>query len=570
MVFNDQPCNCKQQRNLMRMMHESRIESHPGDDRLEELRRQTVFYNSMTRQKESFIPLHPPKVSFYSCGPTVYDFAHIGNFRAFLTYDLIKRWLLYCGYDVHHICNLTDIDDKIILRMQAEGKSMKDITEKYANAFFDDLKVLNIIPATRYPRATEFVPEIENMVESLLDKQFAYRKGGSVYFKVSASEDYGKLAHLTADKTQEMVDGAGGSGPNEKRGEADKLDARDFALWKAHTEQDQEVYWESRLGRGRPGWHIECSAMAYSLLGPSIDIHSGGVDLVFPHHTNEIAQSEAFTGQQPFSRYWIHNGFVNINNEKMSKSLKNFKTLRDIVKQGEDARIFRFLIVSAQYRNPLNFNEESLQAARNSLRRIDRAMTRLNHLITSLDPVPTTATTTSVSSSTEVEQVMREFEAAMADDLNTPRAMAAFFKIIKMAEKAEEGKKDLLLSLKQAMVSMDKVLGLFYEIPVTYFSQQTQDSSMLLLSAAALEDGQGGGCACCRSPINSDGNGNSVVVAVAVVTEEVKAMAEERARLKAEKRYAEADAIRQLIKEKGFDVKDSKDGYSLSPLSSSL
>lgn len=270
---------------------------------VDQLRHNTYFYNSLTRQKEKFQPISAPSVSFYSCGPTVYDFAHIGNFRAFLTYDIIKRWLLYCGYDVQHICNLTDVDDKIIVKMAKEGKSLQQITQKYTKAFFDDLNVLNIIPANKYPKATEYISQMEDMIQSLIDKGHAYVKNGSVYFRVQSFEHYGAMAGL---KPTDQLEGAGGSGPNEKRGEDDKEDARDFALWKAYNPQDGEVAWESRLGKGRPGWHIECSAMCHALLGDTIDIHSGGVDLVFPHHTNEIAQTEAFTGKTTLEGKILH------------------------------------------------------------------------------------------------------------------------------------------------------------------------------------------------------------------------------------------------------------------------
>ena len=306
------------------------------------------LFNTEKREKEVFTAIDQSesrKVSFYSCGPTVYDYAHIGNFRAFLTYDILKRWLTYCGYNVEHICNLTDVDDKIIVKMQAEGRTLKDVTTQYADAFFDDLSVLNIEKANKYPRATEHIGDIIAMIAKLIDSGHAYEKNNSVYFRVEAFETYGKLANLKFDEIEEnMLEGGGASGPNEKKGVDEKESPRDFALWKAFVPQDGEVVWDSPFGRGRPGWHIECSAMCNCLLGPTIDIHAGGVDLVFPHHQNEVAQSEAFSGET-FCNYWVHNGFVNINNEKMSKSLKNFKTLRDIAQTPFDARAFRYVLL---------------------------------------------------------------------------------------------------------------------------------------------------------------------------------------------------------------------------------
>eukprot|EP01038_Epipyxis_sp_PR26KG_P012243 gene12243-16409_t len=310
------------------------------------------FYNSLSRKKEKFESIQPNKVSFYSCGPTVYDFAHVGNFRAFLTYDLVKRWLIYCGYNVDHVCNLTDVDDKIIVKMAAENKSLREITEKYSKAFFDDLNVSYLSinsslcgDADKYPRATEHIQDIEEMISQLIKSNNAYIENGSVYFRVSSVSNYGQLANINFD---DLKEGAGGFGPNERRGTIDKESNRDFVLWKSSNQDDtQDVTWDTTFGPGRPGWHIECSAMCNKLLGPTIDIHAGGVDLVFPHHQNEIAQSEAYSGKQ-FSRFWIHNGFVNINNEKMSKSLKNFKTLRDIVTVPNDARAFRFMVITSQ------------------------------------------------------------------------------------------------------------------------------------------------------------------------------------------------------------------------------
>ncbi|RYH19382.1 cysteine--tRNA ligase [archaeon] len=478
---------------------------------------------------------------FNSCGPTVYDYAHIGNFRAFLTYDLLKRWLTYIGYNVEHICNLTDIDDKIILRMATEGKSLQEITTKYTNAFFEDLRMLNIIPANKYPKATDYVSEIEEMVGNLVDKQHAYINGGSVYFKVSSFPNYNKLAQIP----DERFDGVGGLGSNERKGAVDKQNSRDFALWKAYTSQDGEVYWDSKLGKGRPGWHIECSAMAYTLLGPSIDIHSGGADLVFPHHSNEIAQSEAYTGQQ-FARYWVHNGFVNINNEKMSKSLKNFKTLRDIVHEIVDARAFRYLILSSQYRKPLTFNNESLKGALNSLQRIDKAYAKLEDFLT----YHSSAVLPDKDFDEDIQNCIEEFEKAMCDDLNTPRAFAALFSLVKLVEKllVDNANETSVIQraggLIRALQKMDTVLGLRYILP------SLPHPSLPLVT---IPSGQS--CLC----------GGEHSVAAMQIPDDVQALAAERAILKAEKMYAQADAMRKKIRDSGFDIKDIQGGFEIFP-----
>jgi cysteinyl-tRNA synthetase len=317
-------------------------------------------------------------VAFYSCGPTVYDFAHIGNFRAFLTYDVLKRWLLYSGYAVDHVCNLTDVDDKIIKRMARDNLSLPELTNKYASIFFEDLHALNILPASHYPRATEHIQDIVQMVQDLVARGYAYESQGSVYFRVNKFKEYGKLAWLDFGG---MADGAGEGGGINDADEyvAEKGDAKDFALWKAYKEEDGPVFWETALGKGRPGWHIECSAMARRFLGETLDVHAGGVDLVFPHHENEIAQSEAATGQA-FCRCWVHNGFVNVDNEKMSKSKGNFLTLRATLQTDLELRAFRYLVVTSQYRTPLNFNAEGLQGARKTVLRLDKLKAALADL----------------------------------------------------------------------------------------------------------------------------------------------------------------------------------------------
>lgn len=471
-----------------------------------------------------------------SCGPTVYDYAHIGNFRAFLTYDLVKRWLEYAGYNVDHVCNLTDVDDKIIVKMAAEGKSLKEVTEKYTSAFFEDLDVLNIKRAGMYPKATEHINEIESMISKLMQTGFAYEESGSVYFRVSAFKEYGKLARL---KMQEMKEGAGGFGPNDRRGSDDKESSRDFALWKSFNPLDKEVVWDSAFGRGRPGWHIECSAMCYKHLGATIDIHAGGVDLVFPHHENEVAQSEAFTGQ-PFCRYWIHNGFVNINDEKMSKSLKNFKTLRDIAQTPFDARAIRFMVVTSQYRNPLNFTPDTLKAAQNSLKRVEK----LVEGVKAIAETPAAGADASSTINPEVQSTLtaalKSFEEAMCDDMNTPRAAASLFTMVGASEKALK-KGDLSPASAKYILAilheMDKIFGVFYEVPVAYFGVSAGGSG---------------------AP-----SGTKVPLDLATVPVDVVKLAAQRAELKAQKMYAEADAVRAEIAALGYEVKDRKTEFDI-------
>lgn len=497
-------------------------------------RSDVLLFNSLSREKEVFRPLKEGNhVSFYSCGPTVYDFAHIGNFRAFLTYDILKRWLTYCGYDVEHVCNLTDIDDKIIIKMAEEGKTLEEVTNYFADAFFQDLDVLNIIPASTYPRATEHVDDIINMVSKLIEKGFAYVSEGSVYFRVDKFNNYGKLADRDFSKDES---GAGTFGPNERRGSSDKENVRDFVLWKTCGAEDAVGY-NSPFGRGRPGWHIECSAMIDKLLGPTIDVHAGGVDLVFPHHQNEIAQSECYSGE-PLCKYWVHNGFVNINNEKMSKSLKNFKTLRDIAKAPSDARAFRFMVVSAQYRAPLNFTPETLKAAINSLKRIDRVVGRLAKIAAGEETLePSTGDLKrAIDIKEEVSIAMGSFERSMCDDMNTPRASAALFGLLGAAEKLI--KAGVLSTSEAAMVEaaiheMDRVFGILYDVQTAYFGEDAN------AGATQKED---------RTLVLDE------------LPQDVRDLVVARVDAKVAKDWVAADAARDELAARGYGVKDNKDG----------
>lgn len=410
------------------------------------------LYNTLTRTKEVFTTVEPGVVRFYSCGPTVYDFAHIGNFRAFLTYDVVKRWLMFRGYEVRHVMNLTDVDDKIIKKVRELDCTAEELTSKYANEFFADLDLLNVIPAQHYPRATHHIKEIEQTVIGLKKRGYAYEREGSTYFSVTNFVSYGRLAQLERREPRSLTTASGEANDCD---EYSKDDLRDFALWKSFKPEDGKVFWETSLGKGRPGWHIECTCMAMTYLGPQLDLHGGGIDLIFPHHENEIAQSEALTGR-PFSRFWLHNGFVNINNEKMSKSLGNFRTLRDIVKRPDDARAFRYLVVSSQYRSALVFTDQCLKSAKNTIKRLDALRTRL-------EKVEGVCGNEQISAITS--KAIEEFCAAMDDDLNTPRAAAAMFSVVNASEKllkAEGMGRRAAQSVIDCLSEMDKVFGIFY------------------------------------------------------------------------------------------------------------
>lgn len=374
------------------------------------------LYNTLTRRKEEFRPIDEKEVKMYSCGPTVYNYFHIGNARPFIIFDTLRRYLEYRGYDVKFVQNFTDIDDKMIKRANEEGITVKELADKYINEYFLDAKGLGIKEATVHPRATENIDAIIELIKKLEEKGFAYNVDGDVYFNAKSFEEYGKLSHQSLDDLElgSRID------VNER-----KKDPMDFALWKA--QKPGEPAWDSPWGKGRPGWHIECSAMANKYLGETIDIHSGGQDLVFPHHDNEIAQSEAANGK-PFARYWLHNGFINVDGEKMAKSKGNFFTVRDIAKTF-DYEVIRFFMLSAHYRSPINFSAELLEQSKNGLDRIYNCIDNLEYLI---EHAP-------IEKMTEGERELQKrllgikdrFIEAMDDDLNTADAIAAVFDIVK-------------------------------------------------------------------------------------------------------------------------------------------
>lgn len=485
----------------------------------------------------------------------------MGNFRAFLTYDVLKRALLYFGYKVVHICNLTDVDDKIIQRCREENVSLKELTGKYERIFMDDLEALNIVKADKYPRATEHIGEMVNMIKELEERGLAYQsQEGSWYFRVDKKEGYGEqLVKLDKENLKQNASGVMGMQRRREDGEetgddsdrdadeydADKVGVRDFALWKAfkpNFDRDDAI-WDTEIGKGRPGWHLECSAMARKYLGDSIDLHCGGIDLKFPHHENEIAQSEGATGKK-FCNCWLHNGFVNIGDEKMSKSKGNFLTLRNACPTSDDVRAYRYLVVSSQYRNPLSFTEAALGAAKGALKRMDNIMKQLNDAVGENNDLATIESKSDITIS--VEKELRNFEAALQDDLSMPRAAASLFSVVKLAEaefkrfKKEQNDSDHhnksititpldlpgLLSVKDAIHQMDRVFGVFYEVP----KEKRDDGTEVEEDSEEDES----------------------------IPDEVMKLVLSRTAAKEAKDWNQADLLRERITQLGFAVKDVK------------
>lgn len=412
------------------------------------------IYNTLTKRKEEFVPLQEGKVSMYVCGPTVYNFIHIGNARPMIVFDTVRRYFEYKGYDVNYVSNFTDVDDKIIKKAIEEGVDAQTISERYIAECKKDMEMMNVKPATVHPKATEEICGMQEMIETLIEKGHAYTaKDGTVYFRTKSFKGYGKLSHKNLEDLQ--------SGFREIKvtGEEDKEDPTDFVLWK--PKKDGEPFWESPWCQGRPGWHIECSVMSKKYLGESIDIHAGGEDLVFPHHENEIAQSEAANGK-PFATYWMHNAFLNIDNKKMSKSLGNFRTVREISEQ-YDLQVLRFFMLSAHYRSPLNFSAELMEASRNGLERILTGVERLNDLLSSASEKELSGEEKK-NLETKAELV-KKFEAAMDDDFNTADAISAVFELVKLSNStiSEESAKAYLSELKKEIETLCGVLGIITE-----------------------------------------------------------------------------------------------------------
>jgi len=460
-----------------------------------------TVYNTLHRQKEVFKPISRDNVRIYHCGPTVYNYAHVGNFRAYIFEDLLKRYLIYKGYKVTQVMNITDVDDKIIQKCYETGEDIREYTEKYTRAFFEDMDLLNIDKPDVFPKATEHISEMVGLVKKLLDKGLAYRvDDGNIFFKINAFKNYGKLQNL--DKSQMKP------GSRVDSDEYDKESAHDFALWKSYKEEDGRICWETELGKGRPGWHIECSAMSMKYLGESFDIHTGGVDNLFPHHENEIAQSEGATGK-PFVKYWMHCEHLLWDNTKMSKSLGNIKYPRRLVEKGYSAASVRYTLLSTHYRQKLNFTLEMLDASEKTLKRIRDFLYELDH-------VGDGESHAEVNESVTV--LMTDFEKAMDDDLNISPALGALFDFIRSINRLRnEGRvssadKDTILN---ALKRIDTVLGVIFT-----------------------------------------GNANSDDADESWILEKIR----ERSKAKKEKRYADADAIRDELKSKGIELIDRPGG----------
>ena len=408
------------------------------------------LYNTLTKKKEEFVPLTEGQVKMYVCGPTVYNFIHIGNARPMIVFDTARRYMEYKGYQVNFVSNFTDVDDKIIAKANEEGVTAEEISTRYIAECKKDMEAMNVKPATTHPLATQEIGGMIAMIQTLIDKDYAYNVDGTVYFRTRKFKEYGKLSHKNLDDLRS------GGRSLLVTGEESKEDPLDFVLWK--PKKEGEPFWKSPWGEGRPGWHIECSEMAKKYLGEEIDIHAGGEDLIFPHHENEIAQSECCNGK-PFARYWLHNAFLNIDNRKMSKSLGNFFTVREISEK-YDLQVLRFFMLNAHYRSPLNFSAEIMESAKNSLERILTAADRLKELADKAEGTGLNGREKELLE--QIKEYRNKFEAAMDDDLNTADAIAAVFELVKFAntECGEENSKEYLQTVREEIVSLCDILGL--------------------------------------------------------------------------------------------------------------
>lgn len=460
-------------------------------------------FNTLTRKKEEFLPIEEGKVRMYVCGPTVYNYIHIGNARPMITFDTVRRYFEYKGYEVNYVSNFTDVDDKIIKKALEEGVSPQEISERYIQTVKDDMKALNIKPATKNPKATEEIDGMIDMIKTLIEKGHAYEKNGTVYFKTRSFKDYGKLSKKNIDDLE------AGHREIKVAGEEEKEDPLDFVLWK--PKKDGEPFWESPWSDGRPGWHIECSVMSKKYLGEQIDIHAGGEDLVFPHHENEIAQSEAANGKE-FSKYWLHNGFLNINNKKMSKSEGNFFTVREIGEKYPYDVLRFFMLSGAHYRMPLNFSQDLMDAAKNGLDRIKVAVERLHDLEGIVEKKEQSASEQSTLN--KMLALQEKFDMAMEDDFNTADAVSSIFEMVKVVnvEVTEASSAELVSKTKELIVCLMNVLGVEVE------------------------------------PKKDD------------LESELEALIEERQAARKEKNFARADEIRDILLEKGIVLKDTREG----------
>jgi cysteinyl-tRNA synthetase len=467
------------------------------------------LHNTLTNRLETLEPLHPGEVRMYTCGPTVYAFAHIGNFRTFMFQDILRRFLHARGLRVLQVMNVTDVDDRIIQSAAAAGTDIRDFTDKYIQAFLDDIDALHIEMPEELVRATDHIEDMVALIERLEQKGFTYRSDGSIYFRISKFPDYGKLSKIDVAGMQE--------GARVDVDQYEKENARDFALWKAP--KPGEYSWQTRIGPGRPGWHIECSTMAMKYLGETLDIHTGGVDLAFPHHENEIAQSEGATGH-PFVRLWLHAEHLIIDGQKMSKSLGNFYTLRDLFAKGYKPSTIRFLLLSVPYRRQLNFTEDGLTQARNSVERLRNFMVRLR---TSQFAAGSNADVHAL-----IEKAGRDFDAGLADDINTAIGLAAVF--------------DLVRDINTAM---DRGTFLQQDAPRAVAAMEQFDAILVLL----VDDDE--------AKLQKLGFGGSKP---RIPAEQVDALIEERQAAKRSRDFKRADGIRQQLSDSGIIVEDTKDG----------
>jgi len=408
-----------------------------------------VIYNSLTRQKEAFKPIEAGKVRMYVCGPTVYDYIHIGNARPAIFFDVVRRYLEFTGYEVNYVSNFTDVDDKLIKKANDLGVTVPDVADRFIDAYYEDIEALGIHRATLNPRVMNHIEEIIEFIAGLVNKGHAYESAGDVYFKTASFDEYGKLSHQNLEELQHGI--------RVEIGDR-KADAQDFVLWKAA--KPGEISWDSPWGKGRPGWHIECSAMARKYLGDTLDIHGGGLDLQFPHHECEVAQSECLTGA-PLANYWMHNGYIHINNEKMSKSLGNGITVHELVKKVKP-QVIRYFMLATHYRSPLNFNDDTIAQAMNSVERINTCYSNLQHRLELAEKSGNHGEVADKLTS-ELERVKQMFTAKMDDDFNTPDAITAVFELVTVAntsmQDAELGGKALQV-LKDQFEQLDLVLGL--------------------------------------------------------------------------------------------------------------
>ena len=424
------------------------------------------IYNTLTKRKEEFVPVEPGKVKMYVCGPTVYNFIHIGNARPMIVFDTVRRYFEYKGYDVNYVSNFTDVDDKIIKKAIEEGVDAETISKRYIAECKKDMEGMNIEPATKNPLATEEICGMLNMISTLIEKGYAYvAADGTVYYSVRKFKDYGKLSHKNLDDLQ--------SGFREIKvtGEEGKQDPNDFVLWK--PKKEGEPYWESPWCEGRPGWHIECSVMAKRYLGDEIDIHAGGEDLIFPHHENEIAQSEAANGK-PFAKYCMHNAFLNIDNKKMSKSLGNFFTVREISEK-YDLQVLRFFMLSAHYRSPLNFSADLMEASKNGLERILTGMEKLREAEAKVSGG--TMTAEELENQKKAMELVAKYEAAMDDDFNTADAISAIFELIKLSNSTVSGAstKEYVSWMKNEIQRLCDVMGIITEKKAEVLDSEVED-----------------------------------------------------------------------------------------------